>query len=239
MYNESLFSSVIGMVIGFLAVFGLIFLIIGILIIVAYWKMFTKAKEEGWKSIIPVYNNWTMCKIVGLSPYWIIELFAVSYILNFVSSIIGYDSVISGLLALVAAANSIYFLIIFNISIAKSYGKDNDFAVLLIFLPIIGYPILGFGKAQYLGPNPCNDPVMKFILDTLKITDDGTGRSQTINTNTYTQSTPTTSATEANVAPTNNNPIETNQPIQEFCPKCGNKLNNGDIYCQRCGTKVN
>ena len=33
--------------------------------IVALWKIFTKAGEPGWKSIIPIYNIIMLLKIVG------------------------------------------------------------------------------------------------------------------------------------------------------------------------------
>lgn len=41
--------------------------------------------------------------------------------------------------------------IIVSIDVAKSFGKGGGFAVLLILLPIVGYPLLGFGDAQYQG----------------------------------------------------------------------------------------
>ena len=36
-----------------------------------------------------------------------------------------------------------------------------------------------------------------------------------------------------------NSTIQTNQLQNKFCPNCGNQLNDGDIYCQKCGIKVN
>ena len=39
-----------------------------------------------------------------------------------------------------------------NIYIAKSFGKSTGFGVLMLFLPVIAYPMLGFGPSQYLGP---------------------------------------------------------------------------------------
>lgn len=192
-----------------------------------------------------------MCKIVGLSPYWILEMFAVSFISGFIDGIAGDNSIISSLFSLVSAANSIYFIIILGISIAKSYGKSSDFSILLILLPVIGYPMLGFGKSEYVGQNPCNDPVMKFILDTLCVKDNGIGRNTTVTPNSSVQSTmtvPNQTSKENQVVNNDtvvNNNIQTNSTIQtnqlqnKFCPNCGNQLNDGDIYCQKCGIKVN
>ncbi|MCX7636900.1 MAG: DUF5684 domain-containing protein, partial [Cyclobacteriaceae bacterium] len=35
---------------------------------------------------------------------------------------------------------------------SKAYGKDIVMTLLLIFLPFVGFPILGFGDAKYVGP---------------------------------------------------------------------------------------
>jgi hypothetical protein len=40
-----------------------------------------------------------------------------------------------------------------SIDLAESFGKDTLFGVILLwFFNIIGYLILGFGDAKYLGP---------------------------------------------------------------------------------------
>ena len=44
---------------------GIIGLLIALLMIVAMWKVFTKAGQPGWASIIPIYNLYIWCKIVG------------------------------------------------------------------------------------------------------------------------------------------------------------------------------
>ena len=60
---------------GIMLVVVLISLAVAIVSIIGMWKMFTKAGEEGWKSIIPIYNMITLCKIVGVSPWWILIVF--------------------------------------------------------------------------------------------------------------------------------------------------------------------
>ena len=49
-----------------------VYFIILILVVAGMWKVFTKAGEEGWKAIIPIYNIWTLLKIVGRPGWWII-----------------------------------------------------------------------------------------------------------------------------------------------------------------------
>ena len=101
-------------------------LLIGLLMIVAMWKVFTKAGQPGWASIIPIYNLYVWCRIVG-RPWWWILLMLIPFV-NFI------------------------ILIILCIDMAKSFGKGAGFGIGLAFLGIIFLPILGFGSAQYQGP---------------------------------------------------------------------------------------
>ncbi len=101
-------------------------IIIAIISIIAMFKIFTKAGEAGWKSIIPIYNIITLFKIVGLSPWMV-------------------------LLLLVPIAN-IVVAVLMNIKLAKAFGKGGGFAVGLVFLSFIFECILAFGSAEYQGP---------------------------------------------------------------------------------------
>src|SRR6266496_347844 len=104
---------------------GIIGLLIALLMIVAMWKVFTKAGQPGWASIIPIYNLYIWCKIVG-RPWWWILLMLIPFV-NFI------------------------ILIILCIDTAKSFGKGAGFGIGLALLGIISWPILGFGSAQYQG----------------------------------------------------------------------------------------
>ena len=106
--------------------FWILWLAVTILMIAACWKVFTKAGQPGWAAIIPIYNWYILCKIVGRPGWWVILL-----LIPFVNFIIG---------------------IIVCIDLAKSFGKGVGFAIGLILLGIIFFPILGFGSAQYQGP---------------------------------------------------------------------------------------
>jgi hypothetical protein len=98
-----------------------------ILMIAAWWKIFSKAGQPGWATIIPIYNWIVWCKIVG-RPWWWILLLLIPFV-NFI------------------------ILIILIIDLAKSFGKGVGFGIGLLLLPIIFFPILGFGSAQYQGPS--------------------------------------------------------------------------------------
>jgi uncharacterized protein DUF5684 len=98
-----------------------------ILMIAAWWKIFSKAGQPGWAAIIPIYNWIVWCKIVGRPWWWI-------------------------LLMLIPFVNFIIWIILI-IDLAKSFGKGAGFGIGLLLLPIIFFPILGFGSAQYQGPS--------------------------------------------------------------------------------------
>lgn len=116
-----------------LTIYYIIVSIVAILLIVAQWKIFTKAGEKGWKSIIPIYNLVTLFKIIGLSP-WLILVYLLTAI-PFVGWII-----------------AIVMEVITAIYLGKSFGKETGFIVGLALLPNIFELILGFGSAEYVGP---------------------------------------------------------------------------------------
>ena len=138
---------------GLFVVYMIICLAIAVVTIIGMWKVFTKAGEEGWKSIIPVYNIITLCKIIGVSPWWILIIFGASIL-----SLIPILGILIGLAEMVAA---VYFGILVAKSTANAFGKDTGFAVGLYFLGPIFYCILGFGKAKYEGAKPMNDIIFK------------------------------------------------------------------------------
>ena len=95
-----------------------------VLMLAAMWKIFAKAGQPGWAAIIPIYNWIVWCKIVGRPAWWVLLLLICFPI----------------------------FFIILSIDLAKSFGKGVGFAVGLILLSIIFFPILGLGSATYQGP---------------------------------------------------------------------------------------
>ena len=97
-------------------------------VIVGMWKMFVKAGKPGWAAIIPIYNIVVLLEIVGKPIWWIVLLF-----IPFVNFVI---------------------IIIMMIALAKSFGKGAGFGLGCAFLGFIFIPILGFGDAKYIGPQP-------------------------------------------------------------------------------------
>ena len=107
------------------ALFFLIFLALAVFFIAACWKVFTKAGQPGWASIIPIYNAIVWLRIAGRPGWWI---------LLFLIPIVGF-----------------VIAIVVSIDFARKFGKGAGFAMGLVFLGFIFYPILAWGSAQYSG----------------------------------------------------------------------------------------
>ncbi|MEG2311247.1 MAG: DUF5684 domain-containing protein [Bacilli bacterium] len=131
-------AAIIGFVMSAIVVFFLAFIITSILMIVGMWKMFTKANNAGWKALIPVYNQYILCKIAKV-PLLFIGIVVCAVLVNFNDYI-----VIIGLIG------AIVVNVFLCINLAKVFNKSGLFAVGLIFFPYIFYLILAFGSATYV-----------------------------------------------------------------------------------------
>lgn len=122
---------------------GSIFYIIRI---IAGWKVFTKAGESGWKSIIPIYNLFVQ---FGFS--WKVSMAAVYFVLAIVGGIFtqvaGIGTTISGIAFL--GMNIVDWIGMHKLS--KSFGHGVGFTVGLIILQPIFIMILAFGSSEYIG----------------------------------------------------------------------------------------
>jgi len=105
---------------------NIIYVLIAILLLISFWKIFTKAGKPGWASIIPIYNVIVFLEIIGKPWWWL-------------------------LLYLIPVVNIIFGIWALNL-LSKSFGKEVGFTIGLIFLSIIFIPILGLGSAAYKGP---------------------------------------------------------------------------------------
>lgn len=211
----------------FFLVFGIIMIValaIAVLAIVGQWKAFKKAGKNGWEAIIPVYNQITLCEVVGLWKWWPLVILGCS----FVSAI--------PIIGLAGSALSIYFLVILNVSTARSFGKSDGFAAGLIFLAPIFWLIVGGKNTQYVGATPMNDPVMDFVNEKFLNKNGNNAANQNMNNGMnqnmnggFQQNQP------MNNMPNNYNP--SSNPVK-FCTSCGYKIENGERFCPGCGKEV-
>lgn len=152
----------------FFIIYGLILLAslaMAVVQIIATWKLYEKAGEPGWTSIVPVYYYMQQIKIatgsfklawiyLGLTAVYIVGCLVMSFAEFIVNSdmadIILIASVIICFITIIpicVIAGYIYYMF------PKSYGKSQLFCILSIFFPQIMVIIMGFDKStQYVGP---------------------------------------------------------------------------------------
>ena len=118
-YSDSGLSAIMA---GMGIAYYLVMLVVCILMIVAMWKIFEKAGEAGWKSLIPFYNTYILFKI-SCGNGW---LFLILFIF----------------------APFIYWQMW---KLCKAFDKGIGFFILMLFFTPIAYLILGFSDADYIG----------------------------------------------------------------------------------------
>ena len=111
---------------GVSAVYAILSLAISVLTLVAMWKLFVKAGRAGWKCLIPFYNTYCLYDIAWGNG-WL-------FLLMFVPCV----NVVVGIMML--------------FKLAKAFSQGTGFGFGLLFLNTIFILILGFGSAEYVGP---------------------------------------------------------------------------------------
>lgn len=116
---------------GLLAFMLVLFLVFYVFTAICLMKIFKKAgRQDAWAAWIPIYNMYVYYEVAGRPGWW---------------AFLGLIPFVGGLISLVT-------IIIGSIDMAKSFGKEVGYGLLLAFVPIIGYPMLAFGSAEYQGP---------------------------------------------------------------------------------------
>ncbi|MCK6605081.1 MAG: DUF5684 domain-containing protein [Ignavibacteriaceae bacterium] len=105
-------------------VYGLLFFVVVLIQIIAMWRIFQKAGEYGWLSIIPVANIFILLKIAGKPMWWFILL-------------------------LIPFVNLIFYIMILH-GLSTSFGNGAGVTIGLLFLPPLFFPVLAFGSSQHI-----------------------------------------------------------------------------------------
>lgn len=153
-----------GMVFGMVAAS----FVICVLLIIARWKIFTKAGEAGWKSIIPVYADYVQWRIgwKKTNLFWVMfGLVFLGYILMIMGGMPIQNTVttdamtvattttntpLMGIGSLLCIAGVILDLIAVY-KLFQSFGWGAGMFVLYIFFAPIIMMVLGFGSQRWLG----------------------------------------------------------------------------------------
>ena len=115
-------SSYLGIVV--LGILSSIFSLLFIIMLESMWKVYRKARKEGWAPFVPIYRTIALLEIIKKPFWWFFMLF-------------------------IPGVNLIFRIWMVNL-LSKKFGKDEGFTVGLIFLPFIFYPLLGMSDAKYI-----------------------------------------------------------------------------------------
>lgn len=106
----------------------LVVLVLSAILCLSLWVIFKKAGKPGWAAFVPVYNSYVLSEIIFGNGLFFLLLF-IPYL-------------------------NIVFSAIFTFKLASVFNRSNLFALGLIFLGPIFYPMLAFGaKSYYSGPS--------------------------------------------------------------------------------------
>ena len=106
--------------------FWILYIAVVVLMVVAMWKIFTKAGKPGWAAIIPFYNTYVLLKVAGKPGWWLVLFF-------------------------IPIVNIVFYVIV-SLALASVFGKGTGFAVGIIFLPVVFLPIMAFDSSKYIAP---------------------------------------------------------------------------------------
>lgn len=197
--------------------FFIIFIVIGFFVMVidyiiesiAKMKILKKTNEKGWPGFIPIYSDCLICKKIGVNPWWYLVLF-IAFALNEIPYI--------G--PLICGVASLYFHILFCVSLSKAFGKSDSFIIGLILLKPIFLLILGFDSSTYIGMNPMNDFIFGNSYSDKKSNTDTTN-----------------SINKENVVDVEvlNEETTSNKKV---CSNCGAALVENSMFCVNCGKKI-
>ena len=145
-------------VLGVFLIFILIVCFIAIIFkIISRWVFFKKCGEEGWKSLIPFYNDYILVKVAGLNWWWIFVLYAGTILSTMQSSLnvmdnldsstsIGPVIAIISFISLFASLAALFARISYSYNISKKFNKGAGYTVLLVLFEPIMLFILGISK---------------------------------------------------------------------------------------------
>ena len=134
-----------------------------ILLIVAMWKLFKKAGEPGWKSLIPIYDIYILYKISGAKGwFWGVLVSEIgAYVLAIVGTSTGsivtdangnitnITNVLYPIAFCVLGIYQVVAYIVLCVKLSKAFKRGAGTALGLFFFPNIFTLILAFGSAKY------------------------------------------------------------------------------------------
>jgi len=101
-------------------------LLVCIVMVVCTWVIYDRAGEPGWAAIIPIYNWWVFAEVADKPGWW-------GLIISF-----------GGCIPYAGGVIQLVMLIVLSVGVARAFERGILFALGMVFLPPIFYPILAF-----------------------------------------------------------------------------------------------
>lgn len=144
-------TQLVAMLAAAMVTISVVVVVLYVITVIAYWQIFKKAGEKGWKSLIPVYNSYIMYKISWkTSMFWIEIALGVLYSILYGISYSSGSAVLSVLAYIVYIAVIVIGIMVLH-KLSKAFGHGVGFTVGLVLLSPIFILILAFGSSQYVG----------------------------------------------------------------------------------------
>ena len=117
------------------------------LAIIAYWRIFVKAGEAGWKALIPFYGTYIEYKL-----FWNNRMFVLWLIMALIAASFRFVSGPGAMAAQLAYFGVSVMHILISVKMSCSFGHGVGYALGLIFLTHIFLIILAFDESVYISP---------------------------------------------------------------------------------------
>ena len=132
--------------------YSVFLIIVTIMVIIAEWRILTKAGEKGWKSLIPFYNIYISHHIVGMKHFWFVLeviVWSIELLLEILDPVPDWLEIGFGI---PTAIITIISMIVHANCMGKCFGKSRLYRLGLLLLPEVCLPMIAFGKSKYIKP---------------------------------------------------------------------------------------
>lgn len=118
------------------AILGIVLLLI--LIIVCFWRIYVKAGKPGWGFLIPYYGGYLWFRIAKFSKKTSIILTLVCTVCGILIPYLGIAGIVVGIICLIS---------LFRVAFA--FGRTWLFGLLMLIQPYVMFPLLAFDNYEY------------------------------------------------------------------------------------------
>ena len=140
----------------FTGIFAILFIIVLVIEIIAYWRIFKKSGEKCWKAVVPFYNRYIAFKISWRPLFFYIALpFMLLFIYGFAVAVlwlfdVDYQSFLTATIIFLASAAVLFVLgAVCRAKLAFRFNKSGPFALGLVLAPPVFLMMLAFDGALY------------------------------------------------------------------------------------------